>query len=226
MGISFVLSADKSITIFIAGDSTAAERDTSNNNPERGWGQMLQNYFNKNFVVIDNHARGGRSSKSFIDEGRWDEILKKMKKGDYAIIQFGHNDGVEEEARHTDPNTTFLEYLTKYATDTIEHGGIPILMSPVSRRWWKNGVLVDGHYEYRYGAEKVSKKLGVHFVDACTLTYKVISDMGEEDSKKLFMVSEGKDDNTHYTIYGATVTAKLLAEAIVQEVPELAEYLK
>ena len=65
MSLSFVLSADKSITIFIAGDSTAAERDTSNNNPERGWGQMLQNYFNKNFVVIDNHARGGRSSKKF-----------------------------------------------------------------------------------------------------------------------------------------------------------------
>ena len=106
--LSFVLTADKTITIFIAGDSTAAERDTSNNNQERGWGQMFQNYFNKNFVVIDNHARGGRSSKSFIDEGRWDAILQKMKKGDYAIIQFGHNDGVEDEARHTDPTTTFL----------------------------------------------------------------------------------------------------------------------
>lgn len=226
IGLSFALSADKSITIFIAGDSTAMERDTSNNNQERGWGQILQNYFNKNFVVIENHAMGGRSSKSFIDEGRWDAILQNMKKGDYAIIQFGHNDGVEDEARHTDPDTTFLEYLTKYATDTIEHGGIPILMSPVSRRWWKNGVLVDGLYEYRYGAEKVAKKLGVHFVDACTLTYKVIEDMGEEDSKKLFMISEGKDDNTHYTIYGATVTAKLLAEAIAEEVPELAQYHK
>ena len=224
--ISYILAADKVITIFIAGDSTAAERDTSNDNPERGWGQMLQNYFNKNFVVVDNHARGGRSSKSFIGEGRWDEILKKMKKGDYAIIQFGHNDGVEDEERHTDPDSTFLEYLTKYAKDTIEHGGIPILMSPVSRRWWKNGALVDGHGEYRYGAEKVAKELKVHFVDACTITYKVISDAGDEGSKKYFMVSEGKDDNTHYTILGATTTAKLLAEAIVKEVPELAEYHK
>ena len=223
---SFILTADKTTTIFIAGDSTAAERDTSNNNPERGWGQMLQNYFNKNFVVVDNHARGGRSSKSFIGEGRWDAILKKMKKGDYAIIQFGHNDGVEDEDRHTDPDTTFLEYLTKYATDTIEHGGIPILMSPVSRRWWKNGVLVDGHKGYRNGAETVSKKLKVHFVDACTITEKVILDLGEEGSKKLFMISEGKDDNTHYTIYGATTTAKLLSEAIIKEIPELAEYHK
>ena len=226
IGLSFVLTADKTTTIFIAGDSTAATRDTSNNNQERGWGQMLQDYFNKNFIIVDNHARGGRSSKSFIDEGRWDEILKLMKKGDYAIIQFGHNDGVEDEARHTDPKTTFLEYLTKYAQDTIEHGGIPILMSPVSRRWWKNGVLVDGHGEYRYGAETVAKKLGVHFVDACTITQKVINDLGDEGSKKLFMISEGKDDNTHYTILGATTTAKLLAQAMVEEIPELAEYHK
>ena len=224
--LSFILTADKAITIFIAGDSTAAERDTNNNNPERGWGQMLQDYFNKNFVVVENHARGGRSSKSFIDEGRWDEILKNMKKGDYAIIQFGHNDGVEDEARHTDPNTTFIEYLTKYATDTIEHGGIPILMSPVSRRWWKNHVLVSAEGDYRFGAEKVSKKLKVHFVDACTITEKVVLDLGEEGSKKLFMISEGKDDNTHYTIYGATTTAKLLAEAISKEVPELEQYHK
>ena len=224
--LSFVLTADKTITIFIAGDSTAAPRDTSNDNPERGWGQMLQDYFNKNFVTVDNHARGGRSSKSFIDEGRWDEILKLMKKGDYAIIQFGHNDGVEDEERHTDPSTTFIEYLSKYATDTIEHGGIPILMSPVSRRWWKNGQLVDGHGEYRYGAEKAAEQLGVHFIDACSITYKVIEDLGEEESKKLFMVSEGKDDNTHYTILGATTTAKLLAQAMVDEIPELAEYYK
>jgi pectinesterase len=122
IGLSFVFTADKKITIFIAGDSTAATRDTSNNNQERGWGQMLQDNFNENFVKVDNHARGGRSSKSFIDEGRWDEILKLMKKGDYAIIQFGHNDGVEDEARHTDPKTTFIQYLTKYATDTLEHG--------------------------------------------------------------------------------------------------------
>ena len=157
--LSFVLTADKAKTIFIAGDSTAANKDLSNNNQERGWGQMFQNYFNQNFVVIDNRARGGRSSKSFIDEGLWDGILKDMKKGDYAIIQFGHNDGVEDEARHTDPGSTFEQYLTKYATDTIKHGGIPILMSPVSRRWWKNGVLVDSFGGYREGAKNVASQL-------------------------------------------------------------------
>ena len=225
--LSFVLNADKAKTIFIAGDSTAADRDTSNNNQERGWGQMLQNYFNKNFIVVDNHARGGRSSKSFIDEGRWDEILKNMKKGDYAIIQFGHNDGVEDEARHTDhPGSTFEQYLTKYATDTINHGGIPILMSPVSRRWWKNGVLVDSFGGYREGAKNVATQLKAHYVDANAITTKLINSLGDEGSKKLFMISAGKNDNTHFTIKGATTVAKLLAEAVIKEVPELAPYYK
>ena len=149
-----------------------------------------------------------------------------MKKGDYAIIQFGHNDGVEDEARHTDPGSTFEQYLTKYATDTIKHGGIPILMSPVSRRWWKNGVLVDSFGGYREGAKNVASQLKVHYVDANAITTKLINNLGDEGSKKLFMISAGKNDNTHFTIQGATVVAKLLAEAMIKEVPELAPYYK
>ena len=89
--LSLVLTADKAITIFIVGDSTAANKDTSGGKLERGWGQMFQNYFNQNFVVVDNHALNGRSSKSFIDEGEWAKVTKLMKKGDYVLIQFGHN---------------------------------------------------------------------------------------------------------------------------------------
>lgn len=149
-----------------------------------------------------------------------------MKKGDYAIIQFGHNDGVEDEARHTDPSSTFEQYLTKYATDTINHGGIPILMSPVSRRWWKNGVLVDSFGGYREGAKNVATQLKTYYVDANAITTELIKNLGDEGSKKLFMISAGKDDNTHFTIQGATTVAKLLAEAMIKEVPELAPYYK
>ena len=90
--LSSVLPADKTITIFVVGDSTAANKDTSGGKLERGWGQMLQNNFNKNFVVVDNHALNGRSSKSFIDEGEWAKVTKLIQKGDYVLIQFGHND--------------------------------------------------------------------------------------------------------------------------------------
>ena len=150
----------------------------------------------------------------------------QLEKGDYAIIQFGHNDGVEDAARHTDPGSTFEQYLTKYATDTIKHGGIPILMSPVSRRWWKNGVLVDSFGGYREGAKKVASQLKANYVDANAITTKLIQNLGDEGSKKLFMISAGKNDNTHFTIQGATVVAKLLAEALIKEVPELAPYYK
>ena len=84
--------ADKSaITIFMIGDSTMADKDLTGGNPERGWGQMLPGFLSEE-IRVDNHAVNGRSTKSFIDEGRWDKVLSLLKKGDYVFIQFGHND--------------------------------------------------------------------------------------------------------------------------------------
>ena len=233
--LSFVLNADKAITIFVVGDSTAANKDTSGGKQERGWGQMFQNNFNKNFVVVDNHAVNGRSTKSFLDEGRWDTVKKLIKKGDYVMIQFGHNDAKNEEARHTDPGTTFDANLKKYATETSKLGGIPVLMSPVVRRNWKNGVLVDTHGDYRLRAKIVAESLKVHYIDGNAITEKLEKNLGEERSKRLHLIfapgeqaayPDGIEDNTHYSVYGATVVAKLFAEAFVKEVPDLSKYLK
>ena len=82
---------DKTTTIFIIGDSTAANKDISGGKQERGWGMVLQCYFDDN-IIVDNRALNGRSSLSFINEGHWDKVLQSMKPGDYVIIQFGHND--------------------------------------------------------------------------------------------------------------------------------------
>jgi len=233
--LSSIFSADKAITIFIAGDSTAANKDTSGGKLERGWGQLFQNYFNKNFVVVDNHAVNGRSSKSFIDGGQWAKITKLIKKGDYVLVQFGHNDEKENAAFHTDPGSTFDQYLTKYVTETQKLGGIPVLLSPVVRRKWKNGVLVDTHGEYRYTARNVATKLKVKFIDANSITEKLESGLGEEGSKKLHLIynpgeqaayPEGITDNTHYNVYGAKTVAKLLADALTAEVSALAQYRK
>ena len=148
----------------------------------------LQNFFNQNFVVVDNHALNGRSSKSFVDEGHWAKVTKLIKKGDYVLIQFGHNDEKADEERHTDHGSTFDQYLSKYATETIALGGIPVLMSPVVRRNWKNGVLVDTHGDYRKSAKNVADKLKVNYIDANAITEKLESDLGEEGSKKLNLI--------------------------------------
>ena len=130
------MTADRPVTIFIIGDSTAAKKDLTKGTPERGWGMALQQYFDEAYVVVDNHAVKGRSSKSFIDEGRWDKVLALIKPGDYVIIQFGHNDEKPQPERHTDPGSTFDYNIARYVRETREKGGIPVVMNPVARRNW------------------------------------------------------------------------------------------
>ena len=137
LGLLFVLTAftpaKRNITIFTIGDSTMANKKLEGGNPERGWGQMLSRYFTDD-ITIDNHAVNGRSSKSFINEGRWDAVLSKIQKGDYVFIQFGHNDEKDDPNRHTDPGTTFDANLKKFVEDTRAKGGIPVLFNSIVRR--------------------------------------------------------------------------------------------
>ena len=234
--LSFVISANKAVTIFIVGDSTAANKDTSGGKLERGWGQLFQNYFNKNLAVVDNHARNGRSSKSFMTDGLWAKVTTLIKKGDYVLIQFGHNDEKKgDTARYTQPGSTFDQYLTKYVTEIKNLGGIPVLMSPVVRCSWKNGVLVDTHGEYRNTAKNLAKKLKVSFVDANSITEKLESSLGEKGSQKLHMIYKpgevsaypnGVNDSAHYNEYGAKTVARLLADGLTSVVSALAKYRK
>lgn len=144
LGLFFLFSAFKSdrpvVTIFMIGDSTMADKNLTGGNPERGWGQMLPGYFSED-ILVDNHAVNGRSSKSFIDEGRWDKVLSLIKKGDYVFIQFGHNDEKPEAARHTAPGSTFDANLRKFVDETRAKGGIPVLFNSIVRR--KFGLTAD-----------------------------------------------------------------------------------
>jgi pectinesterase len=203
---------DKTTTIFVIGDSTAANKDTTGGKLERGWAMMLQDCFNPDFIVIDNHAVNGRSSKSFIDEGRWDKVLKKIKPGDYVIIQFGHNDEKPQPARHTEPGSTFDNNLAKFVRETREYGGIPVLMNAVARRdffihtptndddeklrnsTFKDGgnlkegtTLNDTHGLYRVVPMDVAQYMNCHFVDANKITSDLEQGLGAEGSKKLHM---------------------------------------
>ena len=131
--LSAFTSEKRVITIFTIGDSTMANKSLVGGNPERGWGQMLSRYFSAD-IVIDNHAVNGRSSNSFIDEGRWDKVLEKLKKGDYVFIQFGHNDEKSDEKRHTDPGTTFDANLKRFVEEARAKGAIPVLFNSIVRR--------------------------------------------------------------------------------------------
>lgn len=250
-------TAEKKTTIFVIGDSTAANKDISNGKMERGWAMVLQSYFDDN-IVVDNHALNGRSSLSFLNEGQWDKVIEKMKPGDYVIIQFGHNDEKPKADRHTDPGSTFDYNLARYVRETREHGGIPVLMNCVVRRnffvnapendddeklrtqTFKDGVkmvegdsLIDTHGLYRVAPRDVAKRMNVHFVDANQITHDLEQGLGTEASKKLHMwflpntepsEPKGKQDNTHYSIYGAHTVAKLLADALCEEIPVLKKY--
>src|SRR5690625_4737066 len=112
------------INIFLAGDSTVSNYDSSVA-PRTGWGQVLSNYMS-NKVVINNHASSGRSSKSFIQEGRLDKVIEQIQPNDYLFIQFGHNDSKPDKKRHTEPFTSFKNYLKEYIHQARDKKAIPV----------------------------------------------------------------------------------------------------
>jgi len=123
----------KLITVYTIGDSTMANKKAEVY-PETGWGQVFQNYFDAK-VKVSNHAINGRSSKSFIDEGRWKSVLDSLKRGDYVFIQFGHNDEkADKPAVYADPSTTYRKNLEKYIVETRSKGSTPILLTSIVRR--------------------------------------------------------------------------------------------
>lgn len=128
-------TADKAIpTIYMIGDSTMANKVLDGGNPERGWGQMLPGFLTEE-IRVENHAVNGRSTRSFIDEGRWDTVLARLKKGDYVFIQFGHNDEKADPKRHTDAGGgSFDENLKRFVNESRERGAIPVLFNSIVRR--------------------------------------------------------------------------------------------
>lgn len=200
---------EKKITVFMIGDSTMANKSITGGKPERGWGHVLGGFFTED-VIVDNHAVNGRSSKSFIDEGRWEKVLSRIKPGDYVVIQFGHNDEKPNPERHTDPGTTFDANLERFVNEARERGACPILMNAIVRRNFialkdptvsedarldagKNEKAVEGdtlydtHGAYLDSPRNVAKRLDVPFVDANKITHDLVQGLGREESKKLFM---------------------------------------
>lgn len=216
------------------GDSTMADKPLLNN-PERGWGQLFPQYFS-NEVEIKNFAVNGRSTKSFIKEGRWDTVMKYMKPGDYVFIQFGHNDSkLDDSVRSAPAQTLYKQNLIKFIVDARTKGGNPILVTPVMRRKFDAaGNFVDQHGDYPGVVKFLADSMRVALIDLHASSKKMIEDEGVEGSKKMFLwidsnhfkvMPVGKKDDTHFSEYGAAKVASLVCAEIVAKHFEIEKYL-
>jgi polygalacturonase/lysophospholipase L1-like esterase len=217
-------TAKERITVYTIGDSTMANKNT-NGNPERGWAMALPAFFDATEVKIENHAMNGRSTKSFIDEGRWEKVVNKLKSGDYVFIQFGHNDEKKDKPSvYADPHGAYRDNLTRFVNETRAKGAYPVLMTSIVRRHFdENGVLKNTHGEYPDVVRKLAKELDVPLIDIEAKSRKLIQDLGDEESKKLFVwfgenvypkFPKGKKDSTHLNGSGAHLIAQLAVDGI------------
>ncbi|WP_339659088.1 rhamnogalacturonan acetylesterase [uncultured Polaribacter sp.] len=226
----------KQICIYTIGDSTMADKINPNENPERGWCQVLPKFLNDK-VVVKNHAVNGRSTRSFIDEKKWDAVYHQLKKGDYVFIQFGHNDQKENDPkRYTNPSTAYRNNLIKFVNETREKGAIPVLFTSIVRRNFnEEGTLVDTHNMYPFVARSVANEYNVSLIDLQFLTEKLEESYGVEASKKLHLhylpneisyYPKGKEDDTHLSVLGATEVAKLAISSLHKNVKKFSNYIK
>lgn len=230
--ISYALPNQKPIVVYIIGDSTAANK-APNAFPETGWGMELGSYFNDK-VQVDNRALNGRSTKSFINEKRWETILTTLKQGDYVLIQFGHND---EKIDKPGVGTSLAEYkanLMKFVQETQAKKAKPILLTPIMRRSFKDGVFTDTHQGYPDVTRKLADSLQIPLIDMHRKTEKLIVDLGEKSSKALFNhvdvghvnYPDGKKDDTHLSPVGAKIIASLVIEGINELYIPLGKHVK
>jgi lysophospholipase L1-like esterase len=220
--VSFTLPIKKHTTIWMIGDSTMCQYDSSRF-PLTGWGMPFAQYFDSS-VTIKNEARGGRSTRTFIAENRWQPIVNDLSDGDYVFIQFGHND---EAKNYPDRYTTPEDYrnnLIKFVRESRDKKAVPVLITPVSRRKFDaSGNAVETHEVYSKIVREVAAQMNVPLIDLDEMSLKLFQQFGEKNSTLLFMqlapgenpdYPSGVHDNTHFNAYGARHIAELVLQGI------------
>ena len=208
-------------TLFLVGDSTVKVGTRG----QRGWGEEFAHFFDTTKINVVNRAIGGRSSRTFQTEGRWDNVLADMKSGDFMIVQFGHNDGgaVNDTTRaraslkgggdETEEIDNLLTkkhevvhtygwYMRKYASDTKAKGATPIICSLIPRKIWKDGKIQRATADYGGWAQKAAERTGAYFVDLNEVIAQTYDSLGEDKVNMLFA-----DEHTHTTVAGAQINA-------------------
>ncbi len=232
--LSGPLQPERPVTIYLAGDSTMAEK-RAEKRPETGWGERLAPYFDSTSVRIENHAQNGRSTRTFIEEGRWQAIVDSLEPGDYVFIQFGHNDESTNKPERYTPPMAYRQFLAWFVRDVRERGANPVLMTPiVRRRFDEQGAFYDTHGEYPDLVRAVADSLNVPLIDMHRKTERLLREAGPDASRKLFLqlapgehpnYPDGIEDNTHLNPVGADRVAGLAAEGIREALPGLSVFL-
>ncbi len=231
---AFNFSGNKPV-LYIIGDSTVKNGDGKNENLLQGWGSFIDVYFDTSRIGIQNHAIGGRSSRTFITDGRWDKILASLHKEDYVLIQFGHNDsgplddtarargtikGIDEDSleiynpirKQNETVHTYGWYLRKYVQDAKAKGAVAIICSPVPRNDWKNGKVERSRETYTLWARQIAEKEGAYFIDLHnSIADEYENKLGEEKVKTFF-----PKEHTHTNKAGAQLNAQKVVEGIRQ----------
>jgi lysophospholipase L1-like esterase len=229
-------------TIFLAGDSTVAdytqyENYMSERYPLTGWGQVFQQFFvrdslpsvsnliSADSVRVDDRAVGGRSTRTFFQEGRWRSIYKALKPGDIVMIQFGHNDASVSKTERYVNVEGYKEFLRLFVHQTRERGGIPILMTPVNRNYpWDGDTLQSCHGAYAEAVQEIAAEMNVKLIDLTALSCAHFTLKGKEYVSEFYFMNlppgkyeaypEGQNDNTHFQPEGALAVADLVFRAM------------
>jgi lysophospholipase L1-like esterase len=212
-------AAHRPLRLVIIGDSTVCEYPPSR--PDRGWGHFIQERFEN--VTVINLAAGGRSTKTFIEEGRWKKALDE--KPDYVLIQFGHNDShppTRPEA--TNAATDYKDYLRRYIDDSRAIGATPILITPMVRRTFDSaGKLTDALAPYADAMKDVAHEKKAALIDLHASSKALVEKLGPDASAEM---ANKKGDATHFNEKGARAMADLILKDLPAAEPRLAEYLK
>ncbi|HEX5554954.1 MAG TPA: rhamnogalacturonan acetylesterase [Chitinophagaceae bacterium] len=218
---AFAPAKRKDITVYLIGDSTMADKAVKAY-PETGWG-MPFHYFFDSSVTVDNRAKNGRSTRTFMEEGRWKAVMNVLHPGDYVLIQFGHNDEVPAKKSYTPPEQ-FKANLRKFVSDARSRKAFPVLITPVARRRFDSaGRVVETHPLYAGLVREVAKKNKVPLIDLDQQSQALLQQFGPEKSKFLFNYlapgenphyPEGRADNTHFSELGARKMAEIVLQGI------------
>ena len=245
LAILFAFAAKQKVTtIYLIGDSTMADYSTyegedymNKRYPLMGWGQVFQEFFNESSlgalshlvktdsVLVDDRARGGRSTRTFFEEGRWAAVYQDLKPGDLVLMQFGHNDAAKEKTERYVASEGYEEYIRLFVNQTREKGATPIVLTPVARNYpWKDGRLDNVHGEYDAAAKEVATELSALMIDLNQRSMDHFTEKGQDYVTAHYFMNfapgvhanypEGSKDNTHFQPAGAKAVAQLVLEGM------------